>query len=133
MKRRAITVGILTLAAGAAGVLLVYLMINGTLRVPCVFRACTGLYCPGCGATRAARLLLSGDIAAAVRMNPYIFVAAPLLLYVIIRYIIGFAGGRTYRMSTAMQVVLFLVMAAGIIFTILRNIPGFEFLAPAQI
>ena len=30
--------------------------------VPCVFHAVTGLYCPGCGGTRAAAVLFQGEI-----------------------------------------------------------------------
>ena len=36
----------------------------------CVFHKITGIPCPGCGGTRASRLLLSGDFTAAIMMNP---------------------------------------------------------------
>jgi len=36
----------------------------------CVFRALTGLDCPGCGATRALHALLHGRVAEAWRYNP---------------------------------------------------------------
>lgn len=36
----------------------------------CLFRACTGLACPGCGMTRAAGRLLSGDVAGSLAMHP---------------------------------------------------------------
>lgn len=35
----------------------------------CTFRRYTGISCPGCGGTRAARALLRGDIMGAVRHN----------------------------------------------------------------
>jgi hypothetical protein len=41
---------------------------------PCVFRALTGLQCPGCGGTRAVYALLHGDVAAAWALNPMVFV-----------------------------------------------------------
>ena len=35
-------------------------MIPTWFRMPCLFQMMTGLYCPGCGGTRAVRALLSG-------------------------------------------------------------------------
>lgn len=39
---------------------------------PCVFQRLTGLYCPGCGGTRAARYLLHGEIAKSLQYHPLI-------------------------------------------------------------
>ena len=36
----------------------------------CPFHKITGIPCPGCGGIRAAKYLLSGDIRAAILMNP---------------------------------------------------------------
>lgn len=36
----------------------------------CLFRACTGLACPGCGMTRAVGRLLSGDVAGSLALHP---------------------------------------------------------------
>ena len=53
-----VVVGAVVLAAHAAGIVL------------CPLRRFTGIPCPGCGSTRAAMLLLRGEFAAAVAMNP---------------------------------------------------------------
>lgn len=57
--------GIAALAAIAVAVLL-YLFtgfnVLHDINVPCAFHSVTGLYCPGCGGTRAVRALLRGDI-----------------------------------------------------------------------
>ena len=37
---------------------------------PCMFHAFTGLYCIGCGLTRALHALVHGDVARAFGMNP---------------------------------------------------------------
>ena len=42
----------------------------------CLFRRCTGGYCPGCGGTRAARHLVAGQLGAAWRDHPWVVLAA---------------------------------------------------------
>jgi hypothetical protein len=42
----------------------------------CVFRRCTGGYCPGCGMTRAARHLTRGQVGAAWQDHPFMVLAA---------------------------------------------------------
>lgn len=44
---------------------------------PCLFRALTGLQCPGCGTTRALHHLLHGDVAGAFRLNAMLFAVVP--------------------------------------------------------
>jgi hypothetical protein len=46
---------------------------------PCPVFALTGLFCPGCGSTRAMHALLHGDLPRAFAMNPLMVVAIPLL------------------------------------------------------
>ena len=53
------------------------------IGLPCVFRLITGLYCPGCGGTRAVFLLLGGHVAESFYYNPvvpYMAVIIPLLI-----------------------------------------------------
>lgn len=42
----------------------------------CVFRRCTGGYCPGCGMTRSARHLTRGQIGSAWHDHPFLVLAA---------------------------------------------------------
>lgn len=45
--------------------------------LPCLFRFFTGLYCPGCGGTRAVKALLSGRIFMSLYFHPFVpYVAA---------------------------------------------------------
>jgi hypothetical protein len=66
-------------AAAAAVVLsaIAALLLAGA--VDCGFARLTGLPCPGCGSTRAARALLSLDVPTALRMNP----VAPFMVIVL--------------------------------------------------
>lgn len=51
----------------------------GSVLPPCPFHALTGLYCPGCGSTRALHALLGGDIGQAMAMNPLLVLLLPVL------------------------------------------------------
>lgn len=48
--------------------------------VLCPFRRCTGGYCPGCGATRAAGALARGDAAASWSHHPVVVLVAAQLI-----------------------------------------------------
>ncbi len=65
------------LALRSAGLLAVGAVVAGSLSDGlCLFRACTGLACPGCGMTRAAGRLVGGDVAGSLVMHPLLL---PLL------------------------------------------------------
>lgn len=61
-------------------------------EAPCAFHEVTGLYCPGCGATRAAKFLIRGDIKQS-------FVFNPIVLYVCIATFIFFIFVVKYKIS----------------------------------
>lgn len=61
-----------TLAAGA----LVFSANADDGVVLCPFRRCTGGYCPGCGATRAANRLVRGDLRASWSHHPWVVLVA---------------------------------------------------------
>ncbi|HYC92214.1 MAG TPA: DUF2752 domain-containing protein [Thermoanaerobaculia bacterium] len=46
----------------------------------CIFKLATGLDCPGCGSTRALHQLLHGNVEAAFRLNPMLFVMLAVAL-----------------------------------------------------
>lgn len=53
---------------------------SNSIFPPCLFHALSGLYCPGCGATRALHALLHGDIPRAWSMNPLLTVSLPAVV-----------------------------------------------------
>jgi hypothetical protein len=61
------------LAAAGVGVLYTFPPAASSWYPKCVFRAATGLLCPGCGTTRALHQLLHGNVEAAFRLNPMLF------------------------------------------------------------
>lgn len=50
-------------------------------RSTCVWRAVTGIPCPGCGMMHAFLALARGDVRAAWALNPASLIALPVLLW----------------------------------------------------
>jgi hypothetical protein len=50
------------------------------LTWPCPLKTLSGIPCPTCGMTRAARLVAHGDFGAATHMHPLWFVVLPLVV-----------------------------------------------------
>ena len=46
--------------------------LTGFFRIPCVFHEVTGLYCPGCGGTRAAAALLQREVILSLFYHPIV-------------------------------------------------------------
>ncbi len=96
----------------------------------CPLHAATGLWCPGCGGTRAAYDLAHGDVVGALSMNPLFTLAVPILAVVWTRWLLRGQGVRlkAWRFRSWGGYVLGIVLLA---FTILRNTPAFgPYLAP---
>jgi hypothetical protein len=99
---------------------------------PCLFHQLTGLFCPGCGTTRAILHLLHGEFREAVGSNPLLLVALPMLA-------VALAESRTRGMwrERLRRVVCNPAVGWGfavvtILFGILRNLPlaAFRWMAP---
>jgi len=108
-------------AAGAAAVLLRFDPSKTRWMPRCFFHTLTGLYCPGCGSTRAFHALLHGNVAASLRWNPLFIPLALLLAVLLVRPQLGCRRAVTYPL-----------LAAVVLFWILRNLPWYPFtlLAP---
>ena len=50
------------------------------IHMPCMFQLVTGLYCPGCGGTRAAKYLLTGQIGKSLQYHPLVLYTAVVVL-----------------------------------------------------
>ena len=74
----------LEVIAGVAVYLLVYSVVGK--GIPCLFRAVTGLQCPGCGMTRALTALVHGNPAEAMDYNALSLTLIPLIgIFLLIR------------------------------------------------
>lgn len=99
--------------------------------IPCVFHEVTGLYCPGCGLTRAVyTLLVYGDIKQAFGYNAMLFIAGPILLFIAVRWGYYTIKQKDYTLSKFECIITIILLVLLLVFSILRNIPMFSMLAP---
>lgn len=95
----------------------------------CVFHSLTGWNCPGCGMTRALYALLHGNVRLALKDNA--------LFVVLLTTLAGWSGQFAVRkllnqpatLSISPKFLWWLLVSA-FLFTVLRNLPGFEWLSP---
>ena len=124
----------LTLGLGAPALLifgLSWFLRGGHLLCP--IYELTGLYCPGCGSGRAARAMLRGDLRASLGYN---LLALPLGLFCggvlgweYLRVVFPGLGLKKARLPGWFGPAVLAVLA---VFTLLRNLPAFAFLAPSS-
>lgn len=117
----------------AAGVLVLRHYPPGRLLLPpCPFHALTGLYCPGCGSTRALHHLLNFELVAALKCN---FLAVAMLPYLLALF--GVKALRTLSTWRGPELELpvnwvWLLTAVVIAWWIVRNLPLAMFVIPAR-
>ena len=131
MKKRTF---ILAAAAFFAAAALLYLYFTGEgegAGIPCMFHQLTGLYCSGCGASRALRSILHLDFYQALRYNAIFTICVPLLAVYFSALGISYIRFGKDRISGKISMLpVWIIIAAAILYGILRNIPAFAFLAP---
>ena len=94
---------------------------------PCMFRALTGLTCPGCGSTRAMHQILHGHFAAAFMLNPLFLLAIPFLLYAFLRYSVVVMRGGIPRQNALPAPYIYALFVIVVSFWIFRNTPLYPF------
>jgi hypothetical protein len=103
---------------------------------PCLLYQMTGIYCAGCGATRALHALLHGNIVAALHDNVLFTCALPFLAWMALPRLV-----QTWRENRWPEIrlerrrlarIAFWAVTVAIGFMTLRNLPGwpFELLRP---
>ncbi|MGI6254117.1 MAG: DUF2752 domain-containing protein [Acutalibacter sp.] len=101
------------------------------LKPPCPILQTTGFYCGACGVTRLVERLLAGDLAGAFRENQYMFLVLPLAaLWLLGEAVCYVRGVRPLWRRRWMPWVFGAVLAAGLVFTVVRNLPGLSGLRP---
>lgn len=111
---------------------IIYLYLNKrfSFYIPCIFHKITHLYCPGCGITRMILSILKLNFYQAFRYNPLMFIMIPFIMTYEIIYYINWIHDKNYTISKKIWYILLIIT---IIYTILRNIDSFSYLAPTTI
>jgi len=109
-------------AALVAGFVLVTYLIKGIEGFECAFNKLTGLYCPGCGGTRAVYSILRLDIIGAMRYNITVPFGVFVYIYYNIRaFISGYKNDTEYfkKQKYPLCIALAIVLVANFI---LKNV-----------
>ncbi len=69
----------------------------------CPIKLVAGVPCPTCGITRACRLALHGELAAASRMHPLVWVAVPVVALLLGVELVGYARTHTWGASRRLR------------------------------
>ncbi len=102
----------------------------------CLLYNATGIYCAGCGATRALYALLHGRTLEALHDNALLVAALPLILY-----LVGTHALTAWRANAWPQIFIderrlmprvIAIFALMLAFAVVRNLPGFEWLRPIR-
>ncbi len=109
------------------GILIIILLFNYNIGIPCIFFEVTHLYCPGCGITRALKSLIVLDFYQAFRYNILVTLLTPFLIL----YLLNLCVFKSkYKIP---QFIWYLILVVTILFWVLRNTYSFKFLAPTII
>ena len=129
-KKRLIKLTATVISALAAGEgYLIFIRVTKS-GIPCIFRTFWDIFCPGCGVSRMFVSLSQLDILAAFGYNPFIFCLLPIGITLGVRYSVSYVKSGRRHLDKLETAALVIVLILAVIFGVLRNIPGLEFLAP---
>jgi hypothetical protein len=94
---------------------------RGVRLPPCPLWATTGLFCPGCGSTRALKALVHLDVVGAWRANPLLMIALPFLAASAVRHVVvtAVAPEAPRRLRPLLGRLIFVVV---VVFALARNV-----------
>jgi hypothetical protein len=126
--KRPVTIVAISIASAGLAILFLFDPAQYTFYPICYFRALTGWNCPGCGATRAMHQLLHGHVVEAARANMLLVAALPLMAWNGVRRVKGWWVRQTVSLHVS-PFWLWTILAIVAMFTVIRNLPGFRWLA----
>lgn len=96
-------------------------VLNNVTLPQCLFNKYTGLYCPGCGGTRAVFALLHADISLSLRENAFVVVTLICIILLYIEYALK-VFGINLKLPFSKTKVLFVLLALWGVYCVIRNI-----------
>lgn len=103
-----------------------YMWTHGIIKLSCVVNKLTGLYCSGCGITRAFSSLLKLDVYQAFRYNIYVVGTIPLIVFIYFKGTYEYIRYGMVTKNTSKLLAIYAVAFA--LFGLLRNI--IQFMGP---
>lgn len=110
-------------------IIMIPILSMNNMGIPCMFNKITGLYCPGCGITRAVIALMKLDIKTALDYNFCFVIFAPFMILFGCYEYYKEKKDVNYDTNKFNKVWYFFVIVF-LSFGILRNIPIFSYFAP---
>ena len=92
--------------------------------------AMLGISCPGCGGLRAVNDLTNFQLVDAASSNLLFVLALPVILFALVRWVTDEWRGTTRVSPGVNWLATTGVVVALVVFTVLRNLPQFHWLAP---
>lgn len=99
--------------------------------VPCPIKYIFHVYCPGCGVSRMLIAITKFQFKKAYGYNQLMFILLPFFIILFCDYIISYLYDRPNKIIDKIPTWVYILVAVIIVlFGIIRNIPGFEYLTP---
>ncbi|MBQ8669868.1 MAG: DUF2752 domain-containing protein [Oscillospiraceae bacterium] len=128
MKKRLFAVALFWGAVGLVCLVLLLRPRGSGFGLPCVIHSLTGLYCPGCGASRALASLLRLELYQAFRWNPLLVVLLPFALFYLVWGSVSWVRcGRNTLDDRIPSKLLWVLVAVVVLYFPLRNLPWWPF------
>jgi len=118
-----LAIAVLAVGAGALTMLFFFDPATCGYYPVCWLHQTTGLLCPGCGTLRALHQLTHGHFAEAWRLNFLVVALVPIGLWLVVRELIRLATGWELPGIVTRPIFGWVLVAALILFGILRNVP----------
>jgi uncharacterized transporter YbjL len=117
------TGGVLLAGSGVICVVAYFNPVTAGFFPVCPLFATTGIYCPGCGMTRAFHALFQGDIVSALHFNLMVPFYAFIFGYVFISTLLIVLRGRGLNYKVFRPGLMYCFITIALLFAVLRNIP----------
>ena len=111
------------------GIIYFILLQFTSFRLKCPFQMITGLACPGCGITTLINRLAHFEFISAISENYAVSILAPFSLIIYAVRII-FKPRCLQNNGKLFNIIVWTTLFVLILFGIVRNLPGMEFLLP---
>ncbi|HIT22112.1 MAG TPA: DUF2752 domain-containing protein [Candidatus Scybalousia intestinigallinarum] len=132
MRSRVVKITILGIGSLSMMAIILWLVDQGILHLPCFFYQTTGMYCPGCGMTRAILTFLHGEYQTAFYDNALLYFLLPFFFFYGVCFIFQYVkdGKLLLLQELYPKKMIFIGLIVVVLFGILRNCSPFSFLRP---